>query len=227
MDIYPNGDLFLGNNWATAELRLLLIRSTSTYVFNPAHTTLQDFFSNGGVEVSVPSYSRKTLANKVRTLEGSSGYTRYDSDDVQFGNLESGQEVQGGILVARATPGSDSMDDLLITHDNGFGFLKLAANANANATTIWCYPALSAMPSGAAVDFGGGATATLDGDVAKGDTQISITPLAAAANVGDTAVNVRTSRLIPGHDVVAILQNGSFVWEVGADGWILNRAQIA
>lgn len=226
MKIYTNGLARI--DWESAVLRLLLERSTSTYVFDPDHEALTAFTGGGGVEISVASYERKTLANALQTHDTANNRIIYTSDDVDFGDLESGQQVKGGLLYAQvggndATPATD----IPIAYDNGFTRVVLAADASATDTLIWVDPLDSNLPVGAELNFGGGAEAEVATAAEIGDRSISVTALGDSASAGAVSANVRTTRLVEGFDVIAILQNGNFTWKVSADGWINKIARNA
>lgn len=115
----------------SATIRMLLLRSTGTYVFNPDHDFVADLFSNGGVEVTVASYSRKTLANDTITLDDANDRSVYDADNVPFGNLEVGQTVSAFVVYEFGTADSDSP---MILHVDGKIPVVSAAPALAPST---------------------------------------------------------------------------------------------
>ena len=80
-------------NLGTAVIRALLLRSTGTYVFDPDHDFVSDILANGGVEITVPAYGRKTLTGQLVTLDDPNNRAIWDFDDIAFGNLEVGQNV--------------------------------------------------------------------------------------------------------------------------------------
>jgi hypothetical protein len=81
------GDIVAGT------LRALLLRSTGAYAYNPDHNFVSDIFSNGGVELTVASYARQTLATKTITKDDANDRDVLDFDDIPFGSLEAGQSV--------------------------------------------------------------------------------------------------------------------------------------
>lgn len=97
-------------NLTSDTIRVLLERSTSTYVPNKDHNFLSDL--SGLVEVSVTSYSRKSLANKAVSKDDVNDRAEFDADDVSFGALETGQVVKAVIVYQQVggddtTPGND------------------------------------------------------------------------------------------------------------------------
>ena len=97
---------------ASTVIRVLLERSTSTYTPNRDHDFLDDFTTGGGVELSVASYSRKTVANKAVNTDNTNDRIEWDFDDISFGALESGQTIDALIFYVQTggddtTPGND------------------------------------------------------------------------------------------------------------------------
>jgi hypothetical protein len=210
--VYPNGIAKI--NWASDTIRVLLERSTSAYVPNIDHDFLDDFTGGGGVEISVATYARKTLANAARAYDATKNQMEFDADDVAFGNLESGQTVKA-IIVYRRVGVDDSTpaDDDLILYDDGKIDVILAADAANGATSIWVQPLEAAIPNGTALDFGGGATCALTAAAARGDRNLAVSALAAARTAGNRSVSA-TDSILP-----AVLQNGPFTVQVHADGF--------
>ncbi len=207
----------LGKNnldWETAVIRGLLERDTSTYVPDVDHDFLDSFTGGGGVEISVASYARQTLTSGQVNLDDPNDRTEFDAGNIAFGSLESGQTVKSLILYQQI--GGDDLtpaDDVLIARIDGKIQITLAADALLNATTIWVEPLDEALASGAAVDFGGGATATLSSAASADDRSLSITALAAAATAGATSETVTANSLFP-----AILGGGPFNANINAEG---------
>lgn len=213
--IYP--DAFRKIAWASDTIRALLVRSTSTYVPNIDHDYLDDFTGGGGVEISVASYARQSLASKAIAYDATKNQVEYDAADIAFGNLEAGQTVKA-FLVYRQVGGDDSTpaNDDLILYDDGKIDVVLAANAANGATALWVQPLEANLPSGTAVNFGWGATGTLTAAASRGDRQLAVTALGAAANAGAVASDVATDSILP-----AVLQNGPFSVQIHADGLIV------
>lgn len=203
-----------GLNWTTDVLRLMLERSTSTYVPNRDHQDVADL--SGFVEISVASYARQTLGSKAVTVDDAKDQTEYDAGDVAFGNLEAGQTVRAVVLY-KQVGGSDATpaDDPLLLYDDGKISVVLAADAALSATTLWVEPLEDDVPNGTALDFGGGATCTTTGAASRGDRSLSVSALAAARTAGNTA-EAATGSILP-----AALQNGPFNYQVHADGLII------
>jgi hypothetical protein len=214
--IYPRG--WQAVDWTTDVIRILLERSTSTYTPDIDHDFLDDFTTGGGVEISVATYARQTLASKAKAWDATKDQYEYDAADVAFGSLESGETVKAAI-VYRQVGGDDTSpaDDELILYDDGKIDIVAAADALSAATLVWVQPLEANIPSGTAVDFGGGATATLSSAASRGDRSIAVTAIAAAVTAGDTSSSVATDSILP-----AVLQNGPFNFQINADGLILS-----
>lgn len=214
MLIYPRG--WQAVNWTSDVIRILLERSTSSYTPDIDHDFLDDFTGGGGVEISVASYSRKTLASMAKAWDATKDQYEYDCADVAFGSLESGQTVKAAIVYRQVggddtTPGNDE----LILYDDGKVDVVLAANASNGATTVYVQQIEAALANGTAIDFGGGATATLASAASRGARSLSISALGAAATAGAVSANVQSTSILP-----AVLQNGPFSVQIHADGLI-------
>ena len=213
--IYPNGLRQI--NFASDVIRALLERSTSAYAPNIDHDFLDDFTTGGGVEISVASYARQTLGSKAVAYDASKNQVEYDCADLAFGNLEAGQTVKS-LIIYRQVGGDDSTpgNDDLILRDDGKIDVVLAANAANGATSIWVQPLEANIPNGTALDFGGGATGSLTAGASRGDRNLAVSALGAAASAGATSSDVATDSILP-----AILQNGPFSVQIHADGLYL------
>lgn len=93
----------------TASYRMLLVRSTSTYTPDKDHDFLSDLFSGGLVEISVASYSRKTISGITITADDAGDAVRVTFSDVDFGSLESGQTVKAIVIYRHETDDNDSV----------------------------------------------------------------------------------------------------------------------
>lgn len=218
------------HDFATGVFRIMLERTESTYTPDPDHDFVSELAANGWLEVDageVPSYARQTLANATITIDDANDRVKYDCDDVAFGNLEEpashADDDVRGYLVYRRVGADDSTpaDDELVLYENGKIDVVAAADAVLNDTTIWIEPLAADVRSGKTVDFGGGATGTLDGDHAKGARSLTIAApgIAAAVTAGDTAVNVQAKLVLP-----AVLQNGPFTVTIDPnDGLITTK----
>lgn len=213
--IYHNG--FPKINWTTDVIRVLLERSTSTYTPDRDHPYLNSFTGGGGVEISVASYARQTLGTKTAAGNNAKDQFEFDCADVAFGNLEAGQTVKS-LIVYRQVGGDDTTpaNDELLLYDDGKIDLTLAANAALGATTIYVDPIEADIPSGTALNFGGGATCSTNAAASRGARSLSVTALAAAATAGAKSSNVATASILP-----AVLQNGPFTWQIHANGLFL------
>lgn len=92
----------------SADIRWGLLRSTGTYSFNPDHDFVSDIFSNGGVEITVPSYGRIAAAGKAVTLDDATDRTVWTMNSINFGTLEAGQSVSAFFMYQHVTNDSDS-----------------------------------------------------------------------------------------------------------------------
>lgn len=124
-----------GVNWASATVRVMLERSTSTYTPNKDHNFVSDL--TNFVEVSVASYSRKSLANKAVNQDQTNDRAELDCDDVAFGALESGQIVKGMVVYVQVG-GDDTTpnDDILVGYWDTMTGLPLVLNGGAVNITI-------------------------------------------------------------------------------------------
>lgn len=111
-------------------LKALLLRSTGSYTFNPDHDFVADVFSNGGVEITVASYVRKTLTTVQWTLDDTNNYSVLKFDNIAFGALESGQTVAACLIYEFIT--NDAASPLLYHID---GKVKVVAAAPAALST--------------------------------------------------------------------------------------------
>lgn len=99
--------------WSSGTLvRAMLIDSSSTYVPNSTHATVQDLFNNGLVELSATGYSRQTLTNLTVERNGTQVSIKCDSP-INFGNIESGYTVVAVLFYVQA---SDPEDDIPILY---------------------------------------------------------------------------------------------------------------
>jgi hypothetical protein len=116
-------------------LRALLLRSTGSYTFNPDHDFVSDLFSNGGVEISVPSYTRKTLTTVQWTLDDTNDYTVLKFDNIPYGNLETGQTVVACVIFEPITIGTPvDANSPLVYHLDGKVRVIAAAPAALSTT---------------------------------------------------------------------------------------------
>ena len=214
MLIYPRGFQAINSAWTTGVIRALLVRSTSSYTPDIDHDFLDDFTGGGGVEISVASYSRKTLGSAAKAWDATKDQYEYDAADIAFGSLESGQTVKA-VLYYRQIGGDDTTpaDDELILYDDGKVDVVLAANASSSATTVYIQQLEADLANGTALDFGGGATCTLTAGASRGARSLAVSSLAASASAGAVSANVQSTSILP-----AVLQNGPFSVQLHADG---------
>lgn len=201
-------------------IRVLLERSTSSYSPNIDHPFLDSFTGGGGVEISVASYARQTLGTKTITQDDSNDRVELGCATIAFGNLESGQTVKA-LIGYRQTGGNDSSpnNDEMIFYYDGKIDIYLAANAALNATTLYVDPLLAAIPSGTALNFGGGKTCTTTSAASKGARSLAVDNLLAAATAGD----VTTGISITGNILPFALGGGAFNVTIDAEGLIQFR----
>lgn len=104
-------------NQESGVMRILLVRSTSTYTPNKDHDFVSQFTSGGGIEITVASYARQTLGAVAVTEEDADDLVKTDANNVAFGNLETGQTVKAYIVYFRV--GADDTtpeDDILFCY---------------------------------------------------------------------------------------------------------------
>lgn len=216
MLIYPRGWDVVQGVWTSGVIRVLLERSTSAYTPDIDHDYLDDFTGGGGVEISVASYARQTLGSAAKAWDGTKDQYEYDAADIAFGSLEAGQTVKAAIYY-RQVGGDDSTpgNDELILYDDGKIDVVCAANFSSSATTVYVQQLEANLPSGTAVDFGGGASSTLTAPASRGARSIAVSSMPAGASAGAVASGVLTDSILP-----AVLQNGPFSIALHADGLI-------
>lgn len=91
-------------------VKVLLLRDTGAYTFNPDHDVVNDILvGGGGVEISVASYSRQTVTSKTKSLSDVTDQLAYLHDNVAFGVLESGQTVEAVVWYEEVTDDTDSI----------------------------------------------------------------------------------------------------------------------
>lgn len=125
-------------NWTSDVFRVLAVRSTSTYVPAQTHDFVSDFTGNGGVECSVASYSRKTLASAAVSRDNATPRIELDCADIDFGALESGQTISA-LVIYKQTGGNDaspSDDPLVAWIDTASGSPGLPVVLNGGTVSI-------------------------------------------------------------------------------------------
>lgn len=275
-------------NLTSATIRALLLRSTGTYVFDPDHDFVADIFSNGGVEITVATYVRKTMTGQAVNLDDTNNRAIWDFDDIAFGNLEVGQTVSGvawyefitndaasplirfvdgkirlvaaapvAIPTSYAISGATQANPVVVTATghtfvngdkvsisgvggmtqlngnvytvagvasntfqlsgiNGTGFGAYASGGTAKLVRkVYVNKVEEPIADGTAVDFGGGATGTITGAVAKDAIMIEVKDLAAAFAEAAVASNVQSTLPLP-----AVLGGGPFNVAINAAGFL-------
>jgi hypothetical protein len=170
-----------GNNYSLAtgsKLKVLLLRSTGTYVPDPDHKTLADIFSNGGVEISVTSYLRQSIANRVAGYDDTNNRGYLDCDNINFGTLESGQTVVSYVIFENNTTDGDS-----VPYYHCDGKIDVIACAPAQAYTTGAITGITKASPGVV-------TANAHGLVA-GD-KVKITEVVGMTEVNDVVFTVGT-----------------------------------
>jgi hypothetical protein len=207
-------------NFTSDVFRVLLERSTSTYVPNIDHDFLDDFTTGGGVEITVASYARQTLGGKSITPDLANDRTGLFCSTVAFGSLETGQTVKA-VLGYRQTGGNDATpaDDEMMFYYDGKIDVYLAADAALNATTLWVDPLVAPLASGTSLDFGGGGTCSLTSSAAKGARSVAVSALGAARSAGAVSTGVPIS----GNILPFVLGGGAFNVTIDAAGLIQYR----
>jgi hypothetical protein len=90
------------------QLKVLLLRSTGNYTFNPDHKSVSELFSNGAIEISVPSYARQIVTGKNVSVDDVNDRGVFQCNSIQFGTLESGQTVSAVVFYIQITGDNDS-----------------------------------------------------------------------------------------------------------------------
>lgn len=130
--VYNKGKYLLatGLNLSSADVRLLLVKST--YTFNPDHNFISP--DVGAEEISVGGYARQALTTKTVTEDDTNDFAYLDADDLVFTSLVAGQTIGGAILyqynAADASAALLAFFDLTDTATNG-----------GNVTVQWATPA--------------------------------------------------------------------------------------
>lgn len=110
---YNNLGLRLGDgtlDWAADTIKWLLLRDTGSYTFDPDHDVVDDILSGGGgVEISVASYARQAMTGKSVTVDDTNDRTKFDGNNVSFGDLETGQTVEAAVCYEEITNDTDSV----------------------------------------------------------------------------------------------------------------------
>lgn len=273
---------------AGTAIKVMLLRDTSSYTFDADHDIVNDILNNGGVEISVTSYARVACANKSITLDDTNDRSKFDCDNVSFGNLESGQTVESVVFYEEVTDDTDNVP--LIYNDGKINVVAAApasaatsgaitdiTNANpgvvtsashglsngtkvklssvggmtevngnvytiANVTSntfelsgtnttgygaytsggqwdevvnVYVEQLDESIPDGTSVDFGGGATGTVNGLTAADARKLEVIALGAAVTEGDTSSDVSTVLNLP-----AALGGGEFNVNINVNGLI-------
>lgn len=95
-------------NMTSGTFKVMLFRDTSTYVPDPDHTTVAAILSGGGVEISVSSYARQTIGSESVAVDNTGNRSVYDGNDMNFGSLETGQNVSAFLVYEDGGTGDDA-----------------------------------------------------------------------------------------------------------------------
>lgn len=96
--VYNRGKYLIANagaDLATADLRVLLVKST--YTFDNNHNFVSEVVA-GALEISVAGYARQALAGKTLTEDDALDFAYLDGTDTAFAGLAAGQTVGGAVL---------------------------------------------------------------------------------------------------------------------------------
>lgn len=215
--IYHKGlQALLGASDAEAVvLRIALIRSTHNYTEDPDHDFVDDVITEAADEISVASYTRKTLANVTVVRDTSGDVVGIDFDDPVWTTLESGQTI-AGYLIYIQVGGDDTTpeNDILICYYNGVMRLTCAMAADSSATTVRVDKLINAIPTGKSMTWSGGATCSTDGSASIGARTITCTALSAGV-AADEYADVSVDDVLP-----AATANGSFTIVIPANGML-------
>lgn len=98
-------ELFTGDaNLDAADMRVLLLKSSAP----TADTNVVNDLTPGTNELSVASYTRKTLAGEAVTEDDANDFAYLDATDPVWTTLETGQTITWGILFRFVTVDTDS-----------------------------------------------------------------------------------------------------------------------
>lgn len=94
-----------GLNLATADVRVLLLKSTYTY--DPDHQFVADL-TPGTHEISVVGYSRQALGSQTTTQDDTNNRAEADAADPVFATLTTGQTIAAAVYFVFVTNDADS-----------------------------------------------------------------------------------------------------------------------
>ena len=119
----------------TALFVAMLEEDASTYVPSKTHTTVAGM--SGFVEVSASGYARENLGSNAITINNTSHRVEFDTADIDFGAIGSGQEIKAIVIyVDGGNPGTET-DDIPV----------------ANIDTVSGSPSLPLLTNGGTVKF--------------------------------------------------------------------------
>jgi len=216
-------------DWLSADIRVLLLSTESTYDFDPDDQFLVDLWDRGAVEIGVAGYQRQAVTGRQILLDEANDRLVFDSDDIDFGTLAAGQNVSALVLYQRVG-GDDNTpeDDQLLLYDDGSTSVVLAADAISSDSSIWVEPLPESLASGTQLSFEDGANATLGMPAVGGDRQLFLsTALGDDVSAGTLAPKVSTSRVLTQAmpPALAYLQNSDFAIPIDLDGWFSMRGK--
>jgi len=149
-----------------------------------------------------------TQANPAVVTDNSHGLS--NGDKIRIASVVGMTALNGNVYtVANVTANTFELSGIDST---GFG-AYVSGGTWAKVMTVYVDPILDDLPSGAAMDFGGGATCTLNGAHSAGDRRLEVNNLAAASDLADDADDVQTTLGLP-----AVLGGGDFNVNINANG---------
>lgn len=192
-------DRLQGLDWASADVRAILLDNTST-VNDEEDTQYLSGFSTLG-EVTGTGYSRQALQNKVSTVDTTNDLVRFSCDALTWGGIDVGY-IYALLLYLHVNDDDDS--EPLMYFDNTFT-VTAAAPAVADDTVIYVDPLADVLPIGTELTFPSAVVATLTAAANAGARSLSVSPLADAISLAATAVTPAIGMPIPTNgDVLTI-----------------------
>lgn len=118
---YNRGKFLIGNsslNWATDDIRVLLLDNADPYTFSPDHNFVADL-TPATNELAGTGYVRKVLGSKAVTENDTNDRAELDAADVVWTGLNAGT-AKAAVVFRQVTTDADS--ELLFYMDSGFPF---------------------------------------------------------------------------------------------------------
>lgn len=92
----------------TSDTFMALLLNDAGYVPNKDHDFVADL-TPGTNEIAGAGYSRQTLATKTRTIDDTNDRITYDCDDLDFGTIAAGENVEAMVVYRFVTNDADSI----------------------------------------------------------------------------------------------------------------------